>query len=97
VKGNAVIAPPQLPVSAGICFDAIIMTTIVRHRIVAERDFSFIGFPPLCLMRQKGSKAVTKSQVRLFFHDERTGLETTTAMLMLRGAQHDGYRRSRAS
>jgi hypothetical protein len=45
VKGSVVIAPLHVPVSAGICFDVIIMTTIVRHRIAAERNFSFIeGF-----------------------------------------------------
>jgi hypothetical protein len=45
VNGSVVIAPLQVPVSAGICFDAIIMTTIVRHKITAERSFSFIeGF-----------------------------------------------------
>jgi len=45
VKGSVVKFEAQVPVSAGIRFDAIIMTMIVRHRIAAERSFSFIeGF-----------------------------------------------------
>jgi hypothetical protein len=43
LNGTVVIASPQVPVSAGNRVDAINTTTIVKHRIVAGRSFSFIG------------------------------------------------------
>jgi hypothetical protein len=48
VKGSVVIAPPQVPVSAGRRLDVNNKTTIVKSRINAERRFSFIGFLQSC-------------------------------------------------
>jgi len=42
VKGSDLIAPPQVPVSAGRRLDVNNKTTIVNDRITAERSFSFI-------------------------------------------------------
>jgi len=42
VNGIVTIAPPQVPVSAGSRLDVNNKTTIVKHRITAERSFSFI-------------------------------------------------------
>jgi hypothetical protein len=52
VKGSVVIAPPQVPVSAGRRLDASNKTMIVKERITTERNLAFIG-PPLQLVERE--------------------------------------------